>query len=132
LFLDCDNCNNHASLHALPYWLESIDNGPGKELYSHGSKGVYIQEKDIYVNTLADKVFLLSGQKYNPDNETFCRYIDGYYCNLSIGDIIIIDDIKLVFVDTVSLPEEVEHQCEDSSLVYEYRGPSYLQIFVKL
>jgi hypothetical protein len=39
---------------------------------------------------------------------------------------------KLVFVDTVSLPEEVEHQADNGECYYEYRGASYLQIFTVL
>jgi hypothetical protein len=130
LFLDCDNCKDKFALHNIPYWLESFDNVPDKKLYSHGSQGEYLG--DIIVKNLKDKVFLLSGQDYNPDNEKVCRHIEGYYSDILIGDIITLEGKKLIFVDTVSLPEEIEHQVNDGSLCYEYRGPSYLQIFVVL
>ena len=130
LFLDCDNCKDKFALHNIPYWLETINNSPDKKLYSFGSQGEYIQ--DNIVKTLKDKIFLLSGQVYNPDNECFCRYIEGYNCNISIGDIITLEGKKLVFVDTVSLSEEVEHQADNGECYYEYRGASYLQVFVVL
>jgi len=130
LFLDCDNCKDKFALHNIPYWIETISNLPDKKLYSHGSQGEYLG--DIIVKTLKDKVLILSGQKYRPDNEKFCRYIEGYYCDLRIGDIITLEGKKLVFVDTVSLPEEIEHQADNGEYYYEYRGPSYLQIFIVL
>ena len=53
------------------------------------------------------------------------EYNQGYYEPLEIGAIR--DGYK--YIDSISLPEEQEHQAEDGSLVYEYRGTSFLRVW---
>ena len=53
------------------------------------------------------------------------EYNQGYYEPLAIGDIE--DGYK--YIDSFSLPEEQEHQADDGSLVYEYRGASFLRVW---
>ena len=64
---------------------------------------------------------------YEKYSKTDCmiEYQSGYYEPLEIGTIR--DGYK--YIDSISLPEEQEHQAEDGSLVYEYRGPSFLRVW---
>ena len=63
-------------------------------------------------------------EKYAKD-DYMVEYIPGYYEPLAIGTIC--DGYK--YIDSISLPEEQEHQAEDGSLVYEYRGHSFLRVW---
>ena len=56
------------------------------------------------------------------------QYIPGYWEPKRVGDIIEIDGIEYRYIDSQPLPEEIEHQAEDGSLLYEYRGHSFLRI----
>jgi len=56
------------------------------------------------------------------------QYIDGYWEPRRIGEVITIDGVNYLYVDSQPLPEEIEHQADDGGLVYEYRGYSYLRI----
>ena len=58
-------------------------------------------------------------------NDYMVEYQSGYYEPLEIGTIR--DGYK--YIDSISLPEEQEHQAEDGSLVYEYRGASFLRVW---
>ena len=64
---------------------------------------------------------------YEEHAKTDCmvEYNRGYYEPLAIGTIK--DGYK--YIDSISLPEEQEHQAEDGSLVYEYRGASFLRVW---
>jgi len=57
------------------------------------------------------------------------EYNRGYYEPLSIGDVRTFDGADYRYIDSQPLSEEVEHQADDGSLVYEYRGHSYLRIW---
>jgi len=61
----------------------------------------------------------------NQPDDCMVEYQAGYYEPLEIGTIR--DGYK--YIDSISLPEEQEHQAEDGSLVYEYRGPSFLRVW---
>lgn len=54
-----------------------------------------------------------------------CRYHTGYYCPYNYGDI----ENGKMYIGGESLPEEMEHQAEDGSLHYEYRGASFLNFW---
>ena len=57
------------------------------------------------------------------------EYHTGYHeTYFTIGDIIAIEGKRWKYIDTQLLTVEVEHQAEDGSLVYEYRGQSFLRI----
>jgi len=49
LFLDCDNCTNHYSLHAVPYWIEKYnkDDNYQVEYVSGCFESLKIGEKHI-------------------------------------------------------------------------------------
>lgn len=67
------------------------------------------------------------------DNEDIrCEYVTGYYWTLKQGDIIEKDGIKYTFLTTLSLPEEMEHQAKDGKCVYDYRGPSFVAIYMPI
>jgi len=61
----------------------------------------------------------------NQPDGCMVEYNQGYYEPLAIGTIQ--DGYK--YIDSISLPEEQEHQAEDGSLVYEYRGYSFLRVW---
>ena len=63
-------------------------------------------------------------EKYAKD-DYMVEYQSGYYEPLEIGTIR--DGYK--YIDSISLPVEQEHQAEDGSLVYEYRGASFLRVW---
>ena len=124
----------------LPYWVESVESGGDKAIYSHGSQGEYLDNGD-YVRTLAEKVKSLTGRDYVESDKFMCEYNPGCYEPLNYGDIVDHEGAQqahgnqyydFVYVDSVSLPEEMEHQSDDGSLAYEYSGASFLRIFAPL
>jgi len=56
------------------------------------------------------------------------QYIKGYHEPYKYNEVITIDGISYKYIDSQRLDEETEHQAEDGSLVYEYRGSSFLRI----
>jgi hypothetical protein len=60
-----------------------------------------------------------------------CQYVLGYYEPIKIGETIELDGVKYTYVDSQKLDEEQEHELEDGTLVYEYRGCSFLRILQK-
>ena len=58
------------------------------------------------------------------------EYIPGYWEHLEIGSICEINGIQYKYIESISLPEEQEHQAEDGSLCYEYRGLSFLRLWM--
>jgi hypothetical protein len=115
----------------LPYWIESVEAGSDKAIYSHGSQGEYLDNGD-YARTLGEKVKSLTGKDYVENDEFLCEYNTGYYEPLNYGDIVRYNGKDYVYVDSVSLPEEMEHQADNGELCYEYRGSSYLRIFTPI
>ena len=116
----------------LPYWLETVDSDGDKAIYSHGSQGEYLDNGD-YVRTLAEKVKSLTDRDYVESSEKFmCEYNPGYYEPLNYGDIVDHEGAQFVYVDSVSLPEEMEHVTDNEEPAYEYRGPSFLRIFAPI
>lgn len=71
---------------------------------------------------------LTGDQDYDPD-KVKCQYWNGYSWGYQYGDEKIIEGKKYKHITTVSLPEEMEHQNDDGSSFYEYRGPSFLAIW---
>jgi len=72
-------------------------------------------------------------EKYYRNDNYICEYSSGYYENLTINeDTITYNDNNYLYVDSISLDEEIEHQAENGELVYEYRGFSFLRIFKKI
>jgi len=61
----------------------------------------------------------------NQPDDCMVEYIQGYHEPFAIGTIR--DGYK--YIAWISLPEEQEHQAEDGSLVYEYRGVSFLRVW---
>ncbi len=60
---------------------------------------------------------------------TIGQYVSGYYDYLDYDDIVIVENKKYVYYDSKALSEEMEHQAEDGSLTYEYRGSSFMRLF---
>ena len=56
------------------------------------------------------------------------EYRPGFHEPHAIGEIIEIDHKHYKYIDSQLLPEEIEHQAHDGSLVIEFRGPSFLRI----
>ena len=72
-------------------------------------------------------------EKYSNNDNYICEYQAGYYENLTINESTIEHNSKnYLYVDSISLSEEVEHQANNGDLVYEYRGFSFLRIFKKI
>jgi len=69
---------------------------------------------------------------YCEDDDCMVEYIPGYHENLEIGDESIVDGVKYRYIDSVSLPEEVEYQTLGGECVYEYRGVSFLRVWKKV
>ena len=115
----------------LPYWVESVESNGEKAIYSHGSQGEFLDNGD-FVKTLAEKVKSLTGRDYVESSEFMCEYNTGFYEPLNYGDIIDHGGEQFVYVDSVSLPEEMEHQADSGELAYEYRGASFLRIFAPI
>lgn len=115
----------------VPYWLTDYDDAPTKPIYSFGSQGEELED-GTFVKTLGEKVKALTGKEYNPDAPTYVQFVDGHYDGGNYGDILTIDGKQYVFVHSLGLPEEMEHQAENGDLAYEYRGTSFLRILKRL
>lgn len=66
------------------------------------------------------------------DENVFCQYVEGYYEPYSLGEFHSYHELDYIYIGSQKLDEEVEHQAEDGSCHYEYRGPSHLRIWLKL
>jgi len=60
---------------------------------------------------------------------TIGQYVSGYYDYLDYGDVITFEEKKYIYYTSKGLSEEMEHQAEDGSLAYEYRGSSFMRLF---
>jgi hypothetical protein len=63
------------------------------------------------------------------DKDSLVELVEGYYEPLKIGEVKEIDSKMYKYAKSIKLDEEIEHQAEDDSLVYEYRGFSFLRIW---
>lgn len=63
------------------------------------------------------------------DEKFSCQYINGYYENLHLGDIVTFENKQYKYIDSILLPAEMEHQADNGEYVYEYRGFSFMRIF---
>ena len=69
------------------------------------------------------------------DDQYRCEYRTGYYEPIQLQetrtrrDPITETDVLMMYIDSINLGEEVEHQADDGELVYEYRGFQYLRIW---
>jgi len=70
--------------------------------------------------------------------EFFVDYVEGYHDKYPPGDITtttIFSGEKpktFGYIDSIPLPEEIEHQAENGEFFYEYRGHSFLRIWKEL
>lgn len=67
-------------------------------------------------------------EEYCGNDNIRVEYIEGYYEPRNYGDTIKLEGRTWRYIDSQSLPEEIEHQTDDGGLVYEYRGYSFLRI----
>ena len=87
------------------------------------------REKRVYNGELFDIPYWI---------ELYCReeyqaqYREGYYEPLKIGTIKNFNDQEYKYIDSQALTEEMEHQADNGTLAYEYRGYSFLRIWEKL
>ena len=63
---------------------------------------------------------------------THVQYIDGFHEPHQIGETLTIDGEEYIYVDSLNLPAEMEHEADGGELVYEYRGYSFLRLLKKL
>ena len=116
--------------------IDHIEDTENKPLYSYGSQGELLGDNyDTQVKTLVEKVKYLTGNDYIPENDLsllYIQYISGYHESKNYGDILEIEGEKYIYIDSISLSNEMEHEAEDGGLVYEYRGYSFLRILQKL
>ena len=66
---------------------------------------------------------------YNQDTDYKVEYMRGYWEPLELGTIKEFDGDQYKYIDSISLPHEQEHQADDGSLCYEYRGSSFLRVW---
>jgi hypothetical protein len=83
---------------------------------------------EIDLDKPCDKPYWIHEKESEYEN---CKveYIPGYFEPLKIGDTCEIEGMKYKYIESIALPEEQEHQAEDGSLVYEYRGFSFLRLW---
>ena len=73
--------------------------------------------------------FEVSQDVYNVGDGAIGQYVSGFYDYMDYGDIVLFEDKRYIYYDTKSLTPEIEHQAEDGSLAYEYRGSSFMRLF---
>jgi len=133
---DIERFFNKLPLLGVPYWVDHIEDNENKPLYSYGSQGELLGDNyDTQVKTLGEKVKYLTGNDYIPENDLsllYIQYISGYHESQNYGDILEIEGEKYIYIDSISLSNEMEHEAEDGGLVYEYRGYSFLRVLQKL
>ncbi len=71
-------------------------------------------------------------EQWKDNDNIFIQYHEGYYYTVKPGDIVTEDNINYKLLDTIPLPEEMEHQADDGGLVYENRGYSFMSIFKRI
>ena len=74
----------------------------------------------------------INGKMEYDADEIKCEYVEGYHWSLTQGDTVEKDGIKYTFLTTVLLSEGMEHQAEDGKCMYEYRGASFVAIYMPL
>ncbi len=63
------------------------------------------------------------------NEDKHCQLVHGYHEPFDIGDMIGIDGALYRYTKSISLYEEEEHQAENGTCAYDYRGPSFLRVF---
>ena len=76
--------------------------------------------------------YYLNGQRDYKNENLLCQYRPGFHEPMELGSIVKINGSDYEYICSLPLPEEIEHQSEDAGIVYEYRGSSYLRVFLKV